>query len=32
MKPRARDLGISFEGDTGKYNAITDVLDVTVGY
>lgn len=32
MKPRARDLGISFEGDTGKYNAITDVENVTVGY
>ncbi|HSK87435.1 MAG TPA: P1 family peptidase [Anaerolineales bacterium] len=29
---RARDLGIPFEGSTGKYNAITDVQDVTVGY
>jgi len=31
-KPRARDLGIPFEGETGKYNAITDVSGVTVGY
>jgi len=31
-KPRARDLGIPFEGTTGKYNAITDVQGVTVGY
>ena len=31
-KPRARDLGISFEGRTGTYNAITDVQGVTVGY
>jgi L-aminopeptidase/D-esterase-like protein len=31
-KPRARDLGIPFEGRTGKYNAITDVQGVTVGY
>ena len=31
-KPRARDLGIPFEGTTGKDNAITDVQDVTVGY
>jgi D-aminopeptidase len=32
MKPRARDLGIPFEGEIGKYNAITDVEGVTVGY
>lgn len=32
MKPRARDLGIPFEGTTGKYNAITDVENLTVGY
>lgn len=32
IKPRARDLGIPFEGKTGKYNAITDVDGVTVGY
>jgi D-aminopeptidase len=31
-KPRARDLGIPFEGKTGKYNSITDVQGVTVGY
>ena len=31
-KPRARDLGISFEGGTGKYNAITDVAGIQVGY
>ncbi|MFN8387901.1 MAG: P1 family peptidase [Anaerolineales bacterium] len=31
-KPRARDLGIPFEGTTGKYNAITDVEGITVGY
>ena len=29
---RARDLGIPFEGITGKYNAITDVAGVLVGY
>lgn len=32
MKKRARDLGIPFEGEPGKYNAITDVEGVTVGY
>jgi D-aminopeptidase len=31
-KPRARNLGIPFEGSTGTFNAITDVSDVTVGY
>jgi D-aminopeptidase len=31
-KPRARDLGIPFEGSTGKHNAITDVNGITVGY
>ncbi len=31
-KPRARDLGISFEGNPGKNNAITDVAGVEVGY
>jgi len=31
-KPRARDLGIPFEGETGQYNAITDVEGITVGY
>jgi D-aminopeptidase len=29
---RARDLGIPFEGKPGKYNAITDVGGVLVGY
>jgi len=32
VKPRARDLGIPFEGIPGKYNAITDVAGVEVGY
>ncbi len=31
-KPRARDLGIPFEGTPEVYNAITDVQGVTVGY
>lgn len=31
-KPRARDLGIPFDGVTGKYNAITDVAGVEVGF
>ena len=31
-KPRARDLGIPFDGVTGKNNAITDVPGVLVGY
>lgn len=31
-KPRARDLGLPFEGTPGTYNAITDVPGVTVGY
>lgn len=30
-KPRARDLGIPFEGAPGKFNAITDVAGVEVG-
>lgn len=30
-KPRARDLGIPFEGETGEFNAITDLSGVTVG-
>ncbi len=32
QKPRARDIGIPFYGNTGKYNAITDVRGVEVGY
>ena len=31
-RPRARDLGIPFEGTTGPFNAITDVKGVEVGY
>ncbi len=31
-KPRARDLGIPFEGITGPLNAITDVKGVEVGH
>jgi L-aminopeptidase/D-esterase-like protein len=31
-KPRARDLGIPFEGMPGSLNAITDVAGVTVGH
>jgi D-aminopeptidase len=31
-KPRARALGIPFSGDTGRWNAITDVPGVEVGY
>ena len=30
-KPRARDLGVPFEGNTGPLNAITDVVGVEVG-
>jgi D-aminopeptidase len=32
QKPRARDIGIPFTGAPGKYNAITDVKGVEVGY
>ncbi|HEY8783684.1 MAG TPA: P1 family peptidase [Mucilaginibacter sp.] len=32
QKPRARDIGILFEGVPGKYNAITDVKGVEVGF
>ena len=32
QKPRARDIGIPFTGTPGKYNAITDVAGVEVGY
>jgi len=31
-KPRARDLGVPFDGTTGSYNAITDVKGVEVGH
>src|SRR5260370_17782989 len=30
--PRARDLGIPFDGTPGPLNAITDVAGVTVGH
>ena len=32
QKQRARDIGIPFEGIPGKYNAITDVKGVEVGF
>ena len=31
-KPRARDLGIPFDGAPGAFNAITDITGVEVGY
>jgi D-aminopeptidase len=31
-KPRARDLGVPFDGAPGTYNAITDVKGVEVGH
>ena len=31
-RPRARDLGIPFEGEVGPHNAITDVPGVRVGH
>ncbi len=31
-KPRARDLGVPFDGTPGPLNAITDVPGVTVGH
>jgi D-aminopeptidase len=31
-RPRARDLGVPFDGTPGPLNAITDVADVTVGH
>jgi L-aminopeptidase/D-esterase-like protein len=32
QKSRARDIGIPFNGTTGRFNAITDVKGVEVGY
>ncbi len=32
QNPRARDLGVPFNGETGKFNAITDVKGVEVGH
>ncbi|MBA3769693.1 MAG: P1 family peptidase [Blastocatellia bacterium] len=31
-KPRARELGVPLDGTVGKFNAITDVAGVEVGY
>src|SRR5687767_6563602 len=31
-RPRARDLGVSFDGTPGPMNAITDVAGVEVGH
>jgi len=31
-KPRARDLGVPFDGNPGQFNAITDVKGVEVGH
>ena len=31
-KPRARDLGVPFDGKPGPFNAITDVKGVEVGH
>jgi D-aminopeptidase len=31
-KPRARDLGVPFDGTPGRFNAITDVAGVEVGH
>jgi D-aminopeptidase len=31
-KPRARDLGVTFDGTPGPLNAITDVAGVTIGH
>jgi D-aminopeptidase len=31
LRPRARDLGLPFDGTPGSYNAITDVAGVEVG-
>ena len=32
LLPRGRDLGLPFTGQPGQWNAITDVLGVTVGF
>jgi L-aminopeptidase/D-esterase-like protein len=32
LKPRARDLGVPFDGTPGTWNAITDVAGVEVGH
>jgi L-aminopeptidase/D-esterase-like protein len=32
LQPRARDLGVPFDGTPGRFNAITDVTGVEVGH
>ena len=32
IKPRARDLGLSFEGTPASLNSITDIEGIEVGY
>src|ERR1700678_2074090 len=32
MRPRARDLGIRFEGRPGQWNSLTDVSGVEIGH
>jgi D-aminopeptidase len=32
VKPRARDLGLPFEGRAGEFNALTDVPGVEIGF
>ena len=32
MKPRARALGLELPGETGAFNAITDVPNISVGF
>jgi len=32
QKPRARDLGVPFDGTPGRNNAITDIAGVEVGH
>ena len=32
QKPRARDIGVQFEGTPGRFNAITDVKGVEIGH
>jgi D-aminopeptidase len=32
VKPRARDLGVPFDGTPGPLNAITDVKGIQVGH
>ncbi len=32
VKPRARELGLPFDGTPGKFNAITDIQGVEVGF